>query len=159
MAKRTAQKDTIIDTTSNSQVNNNFPNRWSSLTFNNYFYLLIYLYITRITINNNTPHLKSPTNQNRRANLGRPAVPAMKLLGRPCRRKEILKHNWATVPEDWYSKSIKWIYGTLPTIAARPWQARRATPASKGPTISTVIIATIAVTVQLRFNWDICQWT
>ena len=37
--KRTAQKDITIDTTSDSQVNSNFPNRWSpaSLTFNNYF--------------------------------------------------------------------------------------------------------------------------
>ena len=40
VGKRTAQK-TIIDITSDSQVNSNFPNRWSqaSLTFNNYFYL------------------------------------------------------------------------------------------------------------------------
>ena len=30
--------------------------------------------ITRITINNNTPHLKSPQNPNRRAALGRPAM-------------------------------------------------------------------------------------
>ena len=47
VGKRTAQKD-IIDTTSDSQVNSNFPNRWSpaSLTFNNYFYLFLYLYIT-----------------------------------------------------------------------------------------------------------------
>ena len=39
--KRTAQKDITIDITSDSQVNSNFPNRWSpaSLTFNNYFYL------------------------------------------------------------------------------------------------------------------------
>ena len=37
VGKRTAQKDTIIDITSDSQVNNNFPYRWSpaSLTFNN----------------------------------------------------------------------------------------------------------------------------
>ena len=76
MGKRTAQKDTIIDITSDSQVNSNFPNRWSpaSLTFNNYFYLFLYLYITWITINNNAPHLKSPKNQNRRAALGRPAI-------------------------------------------------------------------------------------
>ena len=48
VGKRTAQKDITIDTTSNSQVNSNFPNRWSpaSLTFNNYFYLFLYLYIT-----------------------------------------------------------------------------------------------------------------
>ena len=41
VGKRTAQKDITIDTTSDSQVNSNFPNRWSpaSLTFNNYFYL------------------------------------------------------------------------------------------------------------------------
>ena len=78
--QRTAQKDTIIDITSDSQMNSNFPYRWSSasLISNNYFYLFLYLYITRITINNNAPHLKSPKNQNRRAALGRPA---MKLLG------------------------------------------------------------------------------
>ena len=48
VGKKTAQKDTIIDITSDSQVNSNFPNRWSpaSLTFNNYFYLFLYLYIT-----------------------------------------------------------------------------------------------------------------
>ena len=48
VGKRTAQKSTIIDITSDSQVNSNFPNRWSpaSLTFNNYFYLFLYLYIT-----------------------------------------------------------------------------------------------------------------
>ena len=76
VGKRTAQKDTIIDITSDSQVNCFFPYRWSpaSLTFNNYVYLFLYLYITRITINNNAPHLKSPKNQNRRAALGRPAT-------------------------------------------------------------------------------------
>ena len=76
VGKRTAQKDTIIDITSDSQVNSNFPYRWlsASLTFNNYFYLFLYLYITWITINNNAPHLKSPKNQNRRAALGRPAI-------------------------------------------------------------------------------------
>ena len=76
VGKRTAQKDTIIDITSDSQVNSNFSYRWSpaSLTFNNYFYLFLYLYITSITINNNAPHLKSPKNQNRRAALGRPAI-------------------------------------------------------------------------------------
>ena len=60
VGKRTAQKDTIIDITSDSQVNSNFPYRWppASLTFNNYFYLFLYLYITWITINNNAPHLK-----------------------------------------------------------------------------------------------------
>ena len=48
VGKRTAQKDITIDTTSDSQVNSNFPNRWSpaSLTFNNYFYLFLCLYIT-----------------------------------------------------------------------------------------------------------------
>ena len=48
VGKRTAQKDITKDTTSDSQVNSNFPNRWSpaSLTFNNYFYLFLYLYIT-----------------------------------------------------------------------------------------------------------------
>ena len=48
VGKRTAQKDITIDTTSDSQVNSNFPNRWSpaSLTLRNYFYLFLYLYIT-----------------------------------------------------------------------------------------------------------------
>ena len=77
MGKRTAQRDTIIDITSDSQMNNNFPYRWSpaSLTFNNYFYLFLFLFIYN---ENNTPHLKSPKNQNRRDTLGRPA---MKVLG------------------------------------------------------------------------------
>ena len=67
VGKRTAQTDITIDTTSDSQVNSNFPNRWSpaSLTFNNYFYLFLYLYITWITTNNNAPHLKSPKKQNK----------------------------------------------------------------------------------------------
>ena len=48
VGKKDSTKDTIIDITSDSQVNSNFPNRWSqaSLTFNNYFYLFLYLYIT-----------------------------------------------------------------------------------------------------------------
>ena len=48
VGKRTAQKDITIDTTRDSQVNSNFPNRWSaaSPTSNNYFYLFLYLYIT-----------------------------------------------------------------------------------------------------------------
>ena len=47
VGKRTAQKDTIIDITSDSQVNSNFLNRWSpaSLTFNNFFFTyFIFLY-------------------------------------------------------------------------------------------------------------------
>ena len=78
--KKDSTNGTITDTISGSQVNSNFPYRWSptSLILNNYFYLFLYLCITRITINNNTPHLKSPKNQNRRAALGRSA---MKLLG------------------------------------------------------------------------------
>ena len=73
VGKKTAQKDITIDTTSDSQMNSNFPNRWSptSLTFNNYFYLFLYSYITT---NNNAPHLKSSKNQNGRAALGRPAI-------------------------------------------------------------------------------------
>ena len=88
VGKRTAQKDTIIDITSDSQVNSNFPYRWSpaSLTFNNYFYLFLYLYITWITINNNAPHLKSPKNQNRRAALGRPAIKITGVLELVCGR-------------------------------------------------------------------------
>ena len=78
--KRTAHKDTIIDITSDSQVNCHLPDRWSpaGLIFSIYFYLFLYLYITRITINNDTLHLNSPKNQNRRAASGRPAI---KLLG------------------------------------------------------------------------------
>ena len=69
MRNRTAQKDTIKDIISDSQVNSYFPYRWSSasLTLNVRFYLFLYLYITRITINNGTSHLKSPRNQKRRA--------------------------------------------------------------------------------------------
>ena len=65
MGKRTAQKDTIIDITSDSQVNSNFPYRWSpaSLTFNNYFYIFLYLYITRISINNNSRKETKPGNK------------------------------------------------------------------------------------------------
>ena len=49
VGKKTAQKDITIDTTSDSQVNSNFPNRWSpaSLTFNNYFYLF-FLFIYNV---------------------------------------------------------------------------------------------------------------
>ena len=76
VGKSTAQKDAIKDTTSDSQVNSCFPYRWpsASLTFNIYFNLFLYYYITRITINNGAPHLKPPNNQNRRAALERPAV-------------------------------------------------------------------------------------
>ena len=79
MGKRTAQKHVIKDITSDSQVNSYFPYRWSpaSLTINIYF-TYFFLYLTRITINNDTPHLKSLKSQNRRAALGRPAI---KLLG------------------------------------------------------------------------------
>ena len=61
---KTAQKDTTTDIASDSLVNSNFPHRWSPASLAlNYFYHFLYLYITRITINNNAPHLK---NQNRR---------------------------------------------------------------------------------------------
>ena len=74
--KRTAQGESPKDITSDSQVNSYFPYMWSpaSLTINISFYLILYLYITRITINNGTTHLKSPKNRNRRAAMGRPAV-------------------------------------------------------------------------------------
>ena len=91
--KRTAQKVTIIDTTSDSQVNSYFPYRSpASLTFNNYFYLRLYSYIMRILINNNPPHLKSPKNQNRRAALG---WPEMKLRG-------ALTSLWSTNLRPWF---------------------------------------------------------
>ena len=110
VGKRTAQKDTIIDITSDSQENSNFPYRWSpaSLTINNYFYLFLYLYITWITINNNAPHLKSPKNQNRRASLGRPAIKITGGLQLVCGRPTlalssalVLKIIGKTIPEDW----------------------------------------------------------
>ena len=46
VGKRTAQKDTIIEITSDSQVNSNFPYRWSpaSLTFTDYFTFSIFIY-------------------------------------------------------------------------------------------------------------------
>ena len=76
MGKRTAQKGTTKHITSDSQVNSNSSYRWSpaSQTFNIYFYQFSCLYITRITINNDTPNLKPPKNQNRRAVFGRPAI-------------------------------------------------------------------------------------
>ena len=74
--RRTAQKDAIKDIACDSQVYSYFPYRWSpaSLTFNIYCYLSLYLYITRITINNGKPHLKSAKNQTRRAALERTAI-------------------------------------------------------------------------------------
>ena len=76
VGKRTAQKDLIKDITGDSQVNSNFPCRWSpdSLTFNIYFYLFSYSYITRITVIHNTQHLNSPQNKIRRAALGRATI-------------------------------------------------------------------------------------
>ena len=61
----TAQKDAIKYITSDSQVNSYFPYKWSParLTLDiyfTYFYLFLYLNITKITISNYTPHLKSP---------------------------------------------------------------------------------------------------
>ena len=55
--KRDNTKDTIIDTTSDSQMISNFPYRWSptSLIFKYYFYLFLYLYITRIIRHIRTP--------------------------------------------------------------------------------------------------------
>ena len=69
VGKRIAQTEPIKYINSDSQVNSFFPYRWSptSLTFNSYFYLFLYLHITRITINNGTPHRKSPKHQNKRA--------------------------------------------------------------------------------------------
>ena len=97
--KRMAQKDTTTDTTSDSQANSNLPHRWSpaSLTFNIYFYLCLYLYITRITINNKTPHLKSLKNHNRRAALGRPATKS--LGGSTSPRSTNLAPSSALVPQ------------------------------------------------------------
>ena len=115
VGKRTAQKDITIDTTSDSQVNSNFPNRWSpaSLTFNNYFYLFLYLYITWITTNNNAPHLKSPKNQSRRAALGRPAINitgGLELVcGRPTRSTLHFLNIWTLFLTDYSSTSKHFI--------------------------------------------------
>ena len=80
VGKRTAQKDATKDITNDSQLNSYFPYRWSlaSLTTNIYFYLFLYLYITRMAINNGTPHLKSLKSQTQKSLLG---TAAMKLLG------------------------------------------------------------------------------
>ena len=82
------KKDAIKDTISDSQLDSYFPYRWSSdsLTFNIYFYLFLYLYIRKKTINNGTPHLKSLKNQNRRAALGRPAIKLLRRLKLVCGR-------------------------------------------------------------------------
>ena len=100
VGKRTAEKDTIIDITRHSQVNSNFPYRWSptSLTFNHYFYLFLYLYTTRITINNNTPHLKLPKNQHRRAALGQPVIEFLGGLQLVCGRPTLALSS-ALVPQ------------------------------------------------------------
>ena len=52
VGKKAAQKYAIKDITSDSQVNSDFPYRWSpaSLTIHIYFYLFLFLYITGITI-------------------------------------------------------------------------------------------------------------
>ena len=66
--KKTTQKDTIKDISSDSQVNSNFPCRWSpaSLTFNIYFYLFLYLYIiTRRTSTSTSKITKEPKQKNR----------------------------------------------------------------------------------------------
>ena len=76
-SRGTAQKDTINDITSDSQVNSKFPYRWSN-TQQLYLPISKFIFITRITINNNISHLKSAKNQNRRTALG---LPAIKLLG------------------------------------------------------------------------------
>ena len=83
-------------------------------TFNNYFYLFSYLYITRITINNNAPHLKSPKNQNRRAALGRPAV---KLLGGGCFNKFAVDQSSPLVLRGWAGGAM--VLGKLP-VPGRP---------------------------------------
>ena len=70
------KKDIIVDIISDSQVNSNLPYRWSPavLTLNILLNLLVYLYITRITIKNDTPHLKSQKNKHRRVSLERRAI-------------------------------------------------------------------------------------
>ena len=74
--KKVSTKNAIKDITSDSKENSYFPYRSSpaSLAFNIYFYLFLYLYVTRIAINNGRSHLKSPKNQTRRAAFGRPAI-------------------------------------------------------------------------------------
>ena len=128
VGKRTAQKGTIIDITSESKVNSNFPYRWSpaSLTFNNYFYLFLYLYITWLTITNNAPHLKSPKNQNRKAALGRPAINITEGLELVCGRPTLalksalvlqIKHLQTTKNKtQTKSKAGSWIEGQVTTM-------------------------------------------
>ena len=61
-------------------MNSDFPYRWSpvSLTLNILRYLFLLLYLIRIPKHNDTPHLKPPKSQNRRAAIEWPAI---KLLG------------------------------------------------------------------------------
>ena len=65
----TAQKDAIKDITSDSQMTAISHTGGHRLVeyLTSIFYLFLYLYITTVTINNDTPYLKSPKNQNRRA--------------------------------------------------------------------------------------------
>ena len=95
--KRTAQKDAIIDITSDSKVNSYFPYRWSpaSLTIIIYFYLFLLLYITRITINNGTPHQKSLKSQKQKSFLGTASNKIAGWLQLACGRT---KNNWENNP-------------------------------------------------------------
>ena len=58
--KDSTESDTIKCITSDSQVNRHSPYRWSpaSLTLNIYLHLISILYLTRIIINSQTPHLR-----------------------------------------------------------------------------------------------------
>ena len=77
---------------------------------NIYHLFLSILYITRRTINNNTPHLKSVKNQNIRAALGRPAILLLGGLELVCGRPTLAlslstafevgghaRHNWSNL--------------------------------------------------------------
>ena len=53
--------------------------------------------MTRTTINNNAPHLKSPKNQNRRAAFGQPAI---KLLGVFKTIQDDFQHDYARMTDE-----------------------------------------------------------
>ena len=73
--------------------------------------IFYFLYLTRITKHNRTPHLKPPKNQNRRGTSGRPGI---KLLGREglqlvCGRPTLALTS-ALVPRTRGGRVVRWFW-------------------------------------------------
>ena len=127
VGKRTAQKDTIIGITSDSQVNSNFPNRWSpaSLTFNNYFYLFLYLYSTDIVFlcNENAAETgaKHPWNYAfyRRSNAVSELANQMSVFRNEKLSKNVLKHKKRFWNFNQSNQRLKKTLSWLPSWAKR----------------------------------------